>query len=849
MTAPRGGLLAAAALASWAAAACGDDLAPPGTDGGAADPAPDSCQPAEPGLIAPRWIAGRAGPRDEVGAFGRPDAVLIDERGVLLAGDEDPTREELLLFDTTAAAGGVLPPLADLGADPGPAGTGPLEFAGISGLAEDREANLLYVVEQGNRRIQRLVPQSPFQPPYYASAGFLGGPAADPDAPADGTFVRPQAARVDRLGRLYVSDDARGRAPGARRDLQVFSRDGQFLFKLGDPSYGGEPGVGGRLGEPENFAIDQARDRIYVCDELTREIAVYRYSDGEFLQRVGGFTGIPNGVDLDQHGVLYVMDEGDGAEAWVRVLDPASFEELWRFGAHSGEGDLTPGAFHSADTLVIDVDRDLIVVADQGHRRVQGFSLSQVQARACVTRARLDGPLAVLEGGAIPLRVVRSGPDGSWAGSPLVERARLTARRVADGSPVALEPDWIELRAGAGAAAIRAPDAPAGEIEITAHLGRLTARTGVAVVEAVAPHVVSGRLPSSDLDWRGFVYVVGEAVVPAGTTLRIERGTTVLLEPGARLVIDGGLAADGTLEYPIHLAAADPDRPWAQIHLRGDRPSLMRHVFITGGGDTPMQHHCCGPMLWVEGAELALDEVVVTGSDGKGLLAEAGAHLMMKHLVFANLGMGAELIDSTATVSESHFINFRGPDDNDALYLRGETPYSVIDTVLSGADDDLLDTLASSPQVLRCLLHDAADKAISLDAGDPVIEESLIAGAALGVAIKNIRTAASTATIRRSTITGGRDACVEVFDADGAVVRPLLDRVVVWDCGASLRTEYDPGDFTVTSSVIEALPAGVDGAGNSAEDPIFLAPGRDFRTHPLSPARDRPAGPAGWPAE
>src|SRR5690606_34904176 len=102
---------------------------------------------------------------------------------------------------------------------------------------------------------------------------------------------------------------------------------------------------------------------------------------------------------------------------------------------------------------------------------------------------------------------------------------------------------------------------------------------------------------------------------------------------------------------------------------------------------------------------------------------------------------------------------------------------------------------------------------------------------------------------RRSTITGGRDACVEVFDADSAVVRPLLDREVVWDCGASLRTEYDPGDFTVTSSVIEALPAGVDGAGNSAEDPIFLAPGRDFRTHPLSPARDRRAGPAGWPAE
>ena len=843
------GLLALACLAG-----CGDNL--PGPRPGL-EPDPDaagSCQIAAPDLVEPLWIAGEAGPREELGAFGKPDAIWIDARGVLLAGDEDPDHEELLLFDTRsdrpAERGDPLTPLADLGADPGPAGSGPLEFAGIAGLAENRRTGLLYVVEQGNARVQRLVPLAPFAPPYYASAGWFGVRAPDPDAPRDGELVRPQAARVDRLGHIYLSDDARGRAPGARRDLQVFSPDGDFLFKLGDPSYGPRPGVDGRLGEPENFALDQVRDRIYVCDELTREVVVYRYSDRSYLTRFDAARGIPNGIDVDQHGFIYVMDEGTEEEPpAVRIFDPDTLEERWSFGAGSGEDDLTPGAFRSPDTLVIDQRHDLLVVADQGHQRIQGFSLSELQSRACIASARLVAPAAVQTGGAITLRLDRLGPTGAADRSIPRERARLSARRIDDGSPVALEPAELELHAGVGVASVRAPGAAEGELEITASLGGLRATGRVNLIDAFGVQVVSGPLPSDLLHWRSglAVYVVGEAVVPAGFTLIIEPGVTVLLEAGARLRVDGALLAEGTADFPIQLAAADPDAPWAQLHLRGAQPSVMRHVLVSGGGDTPRLHHCCGPVVRLEGAELLLEDSVLTGGAGKGLLAEAGSRLAIRRTAISRMGMGAELIDTDAVIEDSHLTGFAGPDDNDALYLRGETRYEITRTVMADASDDLLDTLAASPILRGCMIYGAGDKAVSLDAGDPIIEDTLIAEAPLGIAIKNVRSERSTALVRRSTITAASDACVSVFDADGAEVLPVLEQAVVWDCGDTFRTAYDEADLTVNGSVVQALPAGAAGDGNSTEDPLLLDPPRDWRTHPLSPARQRPGGPAGWP--
>ena len=366
------------------AAACSDE---PSVAGAGVDAGPDGqgCEVANL-IVEPIWIAGSAGERSELGTFGKPDALILTPEGILLAGDEDAEFEEIHLYDVLSEnpneRADSLESLADWGADPGPGGSGPFEFRAVSGFAQHPETGDLYVVEQGNYRIQVFNPTEPAdEAPYFVFDRFLGTRAPDPDAPADGEFVRLQAARFDSAGRLFVSDDAKRAAETARRDIQVFDSDGNFLDKLGDGSYG-PLGTQGNLQEPENFVIDEERNRIYVCDEGPGTIVVYAFDDFSFVT-LFETAGTPNGVDLDQDGLIYVMTEGEESETRVQVYEPENFSVVTRFGAFSEVDDLRPGYFNSPDTLIISVEYDLLVIADQGHDRIQGFRLSEIQSRTC----------------------------------------------------------------------------------------------------------------------------------------------------------------------------------------------------------------------------------------------------------------------------------------------------------------------------------------------------------------------------------------------------------------------------------------------------------------------------------
>ena len=349
----------------------------------------------EPGIIEALWTAGGTGTAEELGPMGRPDAIYLDD-DVLMVGDEDGGYQEIHLYDLNTddptMIGDRLTPIADLG---GPAGFGGLSFSFISGLTEDPATGNIYVAEQGRGSLQVL--QNLGESPYYGWVNTIGS-IVNPDEcgclPGDGEFARIQAARFGPEGRLWVSDDGRWFDDNdVRRDIQVFTASGDFLFKFGDPTYGPRFEQG-NLEEPENFVIDQERNRIYVCDEhdRTREIVIFGYDDRTFLQRFGNSpNGVPNGIDIDQYGNIYVMWEGaDGGspeETSVRVYDPVSLTEIYRFGGYSDAADTRTGYFNSPDTMIIDQEKDLLMVADQGHRIAQGFRLSEIQARGCLVPA------------------------------------------------------------------------------------------------------------------------------------------------------------------------------------------------------------------------------------------------------------------------------------------------------------------------------------------------------------------------------------------------------------------------------------------------------------------------------
>ncbi len=379
--------------------------ATPGLPNVAATLTPDSGMPprdtgtdcvVEPGIIEALWTAGGTGTPEEIGPTGRPDAIYLDD-DVLLLGDEDGAFQEIHLYDLNSDDPGMvgdrLTPIADLG---GPAGTGGLNFSFISGFAEDPATGNIYVAEQGRGSIQVLQPLA--ESPFYGWINTIGMLAPNSDEcmclPEDGQFVRLQAVRFGPEGRLWASDDARWFEDNRiRRDIQVFTPTGDYLFKFGDSSAGPQFEQG-NLEEPENFVIDQARNRVYVCDEhdRTREIVVFNYDDQAFVQRFGRSpNGVPNGIDIDQYGNVYVMWEGaDGGspeETSIRVYDPNSLEEIYRFGGFSEADDTRTGYFNSPDTMIIDRERELLMVADQGHRIAQGFSLAEIQSRGCLVPA------------------------------------------------------------------------------------------------------------------------------------------------------------------------------------------------------------------------------------------------------------------------------------------------------------------------------------------------------------------------------------------------------------------------------------------------------------------------------
>lgn len=797
-------------------AACGDDAAPAPPDAGLDD---DPCTPGATAIIEPVWTAGYLGAAPEVGAFGKADALYLDPNGLLLVGDEDPAYDELALFDVDAVADGVAPPVADLGG-----------WESIGGIAREPSSGDIFVVELrlGRVRIMRWA-DDPRGAPYLTEVGTLGRPATDLDNPGPGEFVRAQTVEFDSQGRIYVTDDGKVDGATGARDVQVFAPDRTFIERFGR----------GDLQEPENFVFDEARNRIYVTDEGPRDIAVFRFDDHTLETRIGGFVGIPNGIDVDQYGTLYVMDEDAGQ---VRVIDPDTLEEVYRFGADSEATDLTPGTFRSPDTLVIDVARDLLIVTDQGHHRVQAFALRDIQARACRLPRELvvQAPPQVRLGSAFTVQV-----EVQRGGAPdLFPLAGRTARIDAAAAP---------LIGGVGGVALTATTV--GPRVVPVQVGGLTASVTIDVV-APSTRDLTGELTGDDLAWApadGVVMLTGTTTVPAGATLTIAPGTLVALGPAAVLDVQGDLLAAGTAAAPISIFAADPAAPWATIRHTGGTATYT-HAFVAGGSAGAALGHCCTPMLRADGTTLTLDHVVVADTRAKGLYA-TGGDTVLRDVRFARLAMGAEIDHGGVTrVEGSYFLELTSLDgsdqDNDGLYFHEEGDYRIARSVFAGASDDMLDLEYASAVVQDAVFADATDKAVSINGGSASFTNVLVTGSGIGVGLKNGRPpAVSAPTFARVTFAGNQTG-VAVIDGANAMppIEPTLTSSILWDNDADVASELDPADVTAAYCTIEDAVA-ITATAVTADDPQFRDPAAlDYRLDEGSPAATAAAdgGPIGW---
>ncbi len=215
-------------------------------------------------------------------------------------------------------------------------------------------AGNFYVVDTGNRRVQKFGPDRRFLT------------AWGDDGRGNGQFDGPTDAAVDGQGRVYVIDAGRGDVPNSAPAIQVFDADGRFLAAWGD--HGSEDG---QLIDPIGLDIDGNGD-VWVADFGNDRVQKFS-ADGMFLAGWGK-RGVKEGqfhwltdVAVDGQGRIFVTDWRNGR---VQVFDPdGQFLTSWGNESATGEGLLI-----GPNSLVLD-GAGYVYVAEVGSNSVQKFQL------------------------------------------------------------------------------------------------------------------------------------------------------------------------------------------------------------------------------------------------------------------------------------------------------------------------------------------------------------------------------------------------------------------------------------------------------------------------------------------
>jgi DNA-binding beta-propeller fold protein YncE len=332
--------------------------------------------------LAPKLVAKIGKPGQGKGTLNRPFGVAVDARGQVYVTDLlgiqvfnsgggfvrtlVPTGEGLRLptglaispagdvfvADSAAhdvkrfdAAGGLIATIGQPGR-PGDLSPGPGQFNNPTDLAFDPQGNL-YVVDQGNSRVQKFDAQDNF-------AQVIGGRGE-----ANGQFTRPRGVAIDASGNLYVTDLSTFL-------IQKFDAQGNFVQVIG-----GRGEANGQFTRPRGVAID-ASGNLYVTDLSTFLIQKFD-AQGRYLARIGQSHGeehfwLMRGVATDSQGRVYTVD---GLNHRVQVFDPQG-----RLVLEFGQSGTADGQFSDPEDLTLDAQGNLYLV-DKGNHRVQKFRLSK----------------------------------------------------------------------------------------------------------------------------------------------------------------------------------------------------------------------------------------------------------------------------------------------------------------------------------------------------------------------------------------------------------------------------------------------------------------------------------------
>jgi len=282
----------------------------------------------------------------------------------------------------------------------------------------------------------------------------------------------------------------------------------------------------------------------------------------------------------------------------------------------------------------------------------------------------LIAPAAVLADRSFPV-VVRVTVDGEPA-FHLSTKVPITMDGIDSGT--------LSLRRGAGSTELPAPGKTS---TLEAEVGGNSATRTFSVIAPNSDREFAGELAGDELIWGPdeVVHVVEDISIPAGSTLTIHPGATVLLDSKVNLVVEGEIVGLGSVAAPIWFIPWAVQEAWGGIRINGGSGSFSYAFFTHGGGDNEFVfgHSNSQAVLFVEKGELTLNDIFLMDNSGKGLAAQLATMTVTDSLI-SRCDTGGELKQTEVEFLRTWFLEIPNSDgepnddDNDGIYLHNPPP-------------------------------------------------------------------------------------------------------------------------------------------------------------------------------
>ena len=446
---------------------------------------------------------------------------------------------------------------------------------------------------------------------------------------------------------------------------------------------------------------------------------------------------------------------------------------------------------------------------------------------------------------------------GYWPGSPVLVRVDYdkamwdsTASLTTDQPGISLSPSQIILRNGRGSVLVAITGT--GDFTLSANVGSAAASRSIRDLASEPIQRIGGTLPGTATTWNGIIQITNDLSVPAGHTLTILSNTLVLVSGvgsgtvAPDILVAGAIESLGTEDYPVTITCSNAVVQWGQIRHNTAQPSVYRYTSISRAGRAPGEGHTgTGPAVRTTSSRILFDHCNITdlGTAGK-IMQGNGSDLTFDGCLLSRARMGPELAGTALLITNTHFIEFRGPDDSDALYVHTQGANQQVlmtDSVVGFTDDDGLDTLGANMTAERCIFRnmnsgvDVDGKGLSLFNGITHLKRCLVVDCITSVSTKWNSGPATLVTINECTILGTDHSVVAAFkdNAPG----PFIDYRITNSILRSIdpvKTDFGDTNFTIVHcNVSEVWP----GEGNQIGNPLFTAT-YDLRLQPASPCVD-----------